>query len=255
MRGRLHGKTALVTGGSRGIGRAIVNAYLSEGAHVIVNASRSESLASLQGDSDRVTLLPADLASEAATSQLFTDAVAINGRLDILVNNAGIYIGKAFEDYSLAELEQLMRINVYAVFQLTQLAVRHMKPRGQGKIIQISSTAGKWESPNQAAYNTSKHAIVGMSKCVALETAPHGIQVNTICPGMVNTDMFMDFESHASRAGITLDELKQAAIQRIPQGRFLEPPEIAHLAIYLGSDESNGMTGQTITISGGMRMA
>ena len=234
---------------------AAANAFLNEGAHVIVNASRPESLDSLQGESDQVTLMPADLASEAATSQLFKDAVAVNGHLDILVNNAGVYIGKAFEDYTLSELDWLMRINVYAVFQLTQLAVRHMKPRGQGKVIQISSTAGKWESPNQAAYNTSKHAIVGMSKCVALETAPHGIQVNTICPGMVNTDMFMDFESHARRAGITLDALKQAAMQRIPQGRFLEPSEIANLAIYLGSRESDGMTGQTITISGGMRMA
>ena len=148
-----------------------------------------------------------------------------------------------------------MEVNVFAVFRLTQLAVGHMKPLGGGKIVQISSTAGKWESPNQAAYNTTKHAVVGMSKCVALETAPHNIQVNTICPGMVETDMFQHFQVHADAAGVSLDELKTAAFSRIPQGRFLEPAEIAHIAVYLGSHESDGMTGQTITISGGMRMA
>lgn len=253
--GRLAGKTALVTGASRGIGHAIALAYLREGAEVIASASSVASLASIASASPLVHPLAADLSSESATSELFADAMAINGQVDILVNNAGIYIGRAFEDYTLAEVEQLMRINVYAVFQLTQLAVSAMKAQGQGKIIQIASTAGKWESPNQAAYNTSKHALVGMSKCVALETAAHGIQVNTLCPGMVETDMFTDFEVHAERAGLTLDELKAAAITRIPQGRFLDPQEIAHLAVYLGSQESDGMTGQTITISGGMRMA
>ena len=82
-----------------------------------------------------------------------------------------------------------------------------------------------WESPNQAIYNTTKHAVVGMSKCVALETAARGVQVNTICPGMVDTDMFQDFEPHAKQAGISLDELKAVAITRIPQGRFLQPEE------------------------------
>ena len=130
-----------------------------------------------------------------------------------------------------------------------------MKERGSGKIVNISSTAGKWESPNQAAYNTTKHAVVGMSKCVALETAPFGLQVNTICPGMVDTDMFQNFEVHAKAAGISLDELKTAAMMRIPQRRFLDPSEVANLAVYLGSSESDGMTGQTLTISGGMRMA
>ena len=95
-----------------------------------------------------------------------------------------------------------------------------------------------------------------MSKCVALETASHGIQVNTICPGMVETDMFQNFEVHAKAAGITLEELKTTvAATKIPQGRFLQPEEVANIAIYLASTESDGMTGQTITISGGMRMA
>lgn len=199
-------------------------------------------------------LLAANLSDAEQVLRLFDKAVTQAGDIDILVNNAGIYQGKPFENYTLDELDRLMKVNVYAVFQLTQLAVTHMKARGSGKIINISSTAGKWESPNQAAYNMTKHAVVGMSKCVALETAPFGIQVNTICPGMVDTDMFQNFDVHARAAGISLDELKAAAVTRIPQGRFLDPGEVAHIAVYLGSPESDGMTGQTLTISGGMRM-
>lgn len=253
--GRLQGKTALITGASRGIGRAIAEIYAAEGATLVLTATTLESLADVAITLPDATLLAADLSDSEQVLQLFEKATALAGSIDILVNNAGVYQGKPFEQYTLDELDRLMKVNVYAVFQLTQLAVTHMKARGSGKIINISSTAGKWESPNQAAYNTTKHAVVGMSKCVALETAPFGLQVNTICPGMVDTDMFQNFDVHARAAGISLDELKAAAVTRIPQGRFLDPGEVAHIAVYLGSPESDGMTGQTLTISGGMRMA
>jgi meso-butanediol dehydrogenase/(S,S)-butanediol dehydrogenase/diacetyl reductase len=252
--GRLEQKIALVTGGSRGIGRSIVEAFTREGATVIASASSDASFGDLSTRSG-VHCIAANLASSDETMKLFSDALSITGEIDILVNNAGIYLAKPFEEYSLTDMESLMRVNVYAPFQLTQLAVTHMTTRGSGKIIQMSSTAGKWESPNQSIYNTTKHAMVGMSKCVALETAKRGVQVNTICPGMVDTDMFQAFEPHAKMAGITLDELKASAMDRIPQGRFLQPEEIANLAIYLASAESDGMTGQTITLSGGMRMS
>ncbi|MDA0273315.1 MAG: glucose 1-dehydrogenase [Proteobacteria bacterium] len=253
--GRLQGKTALITGASRGIGRAIAEIYSAEGASLVLTATTLDSLADVAITLPDATLIAADLSDAEQVSQLFEKATTRAGHIDILVNNAGLYQGKPFEQYTLDELDRLMKVNVYAVFQLTQLAVTHMKQRGSGKIINMSSTAGKWESPNQAAYNMTKHAVVGMSKCVALETAPFGLQVNTICPGMVDTDMFQNFDVHARAAGISLDELKAAAVTRIPQGRFLDPGEVAHIAVYLGSPESDGMTGQTITISGGMRMA
>jgi len=257
--GRLQGKTALITGASRGIGRAIAEAYAREGASLALTATSNKSLEDiaqhLTGQGCSVECFAADLSVETEVEQLFNDCIDRLGKLDVLVNNAGIYLGKPFEQYSMQELDRLMKVNVYAVFKLTQLAVVHMKDKGSGKIINISSTAGKWESPNQAAYNTTKHAVVGMSKCVALETAAHGINVNTICPGMVETDMFDNFEVHAKAQGISLDELKAVVTTRIPQGRFLRPDEVANIAVYLGSSESDGMTGQTITISGGMRMA
>jgi NAD(P)-dependent dehydrogenase (short-subunit alcohol dehydrogenase family) len=254
MTGRLRGKTALITGASRGIGRAIAETYSAEGASLVLTATTLESLESVAKNLPDAVILAADLSDSRQVHQLFEDATS-QRTIDILINNAGIYQGKPFEQYTLQELDHLMKVNVYSVFQLTQFAVTHMKKNSSGKVINIASTAGKWESPNQAAYNTTKHAIVGMSKCVALETAPFGVQVNTICPGMVNTDMFQDFDVHAKALGVSLDELKATAASRIPQGRFLEPTEVAHIAVYLGSAESDGMTGQTITISGGMRMA
>lgn len=257
--GRLQGKTALITGASRGIGRAIAEAYAREGASLALTATSHKSLEDiarhLTDQGCAVECFAADLSVETEVEQLFNDCIDRLGTLDVLVNNAGIYLGKPFEQYSMQELDALMKVNVYAVFKLTQLAVIHMRGNGAGKIINISSTAGKWESPNQAAYNTTKHAVVGMSKCVALETAAQGINVNTICPGMVETDMFDNFEVHAKAQGISLDELKAAVTTRIPLGRFLRPDEVANIAVYLGSPESDGMTGQTITISGGMRMA
>ncbi len=256
--GRLTGKTALITGASRGIGRAIAQAYANEGATLVLSATSLKGLEdvtqslSVQGAS--VTPLAANLSVEDDITALFQDAVQAAGPIDILVNNAGLYHANRFEDYSLDDLERLMRVNVFAVFKLMQLAVSHMKPRKSGKIINIGSTAGKWESANQSAYNTTKHAVVGLSKCVALEAAPFGINVNTICPGMVETDMIQDFKIHADIAGVAMEDLIKAVHSKIPMGRFMQPVEIANLALYLGSEDANGMTGQTMTLSGGMRM-
>ena len=174
--------------------------------------------------------------------------------VDILVNNAGIYIGKPFVNYDLEDLDRVMNVNLRAVFQLTQLAVRHMLERGGGKIVNIASTAGKWESPNQAVYNISKHAVVGLTRCAALETANKGINVNAICPGFVSTGMFDNLQAAADGLGITVEQLQHTIVSRVPMGRLVHPQEIGHLAVYLASSESDGMTGQSIPISGGMRM-
>ena len=256
---RMAGRTAFITGASRGIGRAIAEAYGREGAELVLSATSLEGLASvksaLEADGVKVHTLAADLSDMNQVEELFQKAVdAVGGNLDVLVNNAGIYKGIPFEKYAIEDLDRLMKVNVYAVFRLTQLAVLHMRELGGGKIVQISSTAGKWESPNQAAYNTTKHAVVGMSKCVALENGPFGINVNTICPYIVETDMRYHFEVHAEAAGVSMEQLKAGLTASIPIRRFLEPEENAHMAVYLGSKESDGMTGQTITISGGMRM-
>ncbi len=253
---RLADKRVLITGASRGIGRAIAEACAREGAALFLTAREAAHLdatAAALGDGD-VRTYGADLADPEALERMFEAAVSWAGRLDVLVNNAGIYIGRPFTEYALAEFDALMKTNVYAVFQLMQLAISHMQEGRGGSIINISSTAGKWESLNQAAYNASKHAVVGLTRCAALENAPFGVRVNAICPGLVETDMLQNFDSHAEALGVPFETFKQGMLQRIPMGRFLQADEVAHIAVYLASDESRTMTGETLSISGGMRM-
>ena len=256
--GRLAGTTALITGASRGIGRAIAEAFAREGADLFLSATARANLADVEAQvaatGRRVAVGAADVADAAAVEALFAAALEAFGRIDIVVNNAGVYIGKPLVDYTVAEFDRVMQVNTYGVFHVMQRALRHMQTLGRGKIVNIASTAGKWESPNQAAYNASKHAVVGLTRCAALEHAAAGIRVNAICPGFVETDMIGEFESHAERAGVDFESFKAAMAARIPTGRLLQPEEIAHIAVYLASPESDGMTGQTISISGGMRM-
>ena len=256
--GRLEGKSALITGASRGIGRSIAEAFAAQGANLFLTATNlpklDETRELLGEEAADVYCHAADVSDPASVEAMFKAAVEWRGGLDILVNNAGIYIGKPFLKYSLDDLDRVMKVNLNAVFQLTQLAIGHMLERGSGKIVNIASTAGKWESPNQAVYNISKHAVVGLTRCAALETAALGININAICPGMVSTDMFDNIVASAKEMGVPVEALQKLIISKVPMGRLLHPQEIGHLAVYLASSESDGMTGQSIPISGGMRM-
>ena len=258
MAGRLSGRTALVTGASRGIGRAIAQAYAREGADLVLSATNEASLDLVKNELEEwgvsVACFAADLSEAAAVDELFARSIKAFPELDVLVNNAGIHIGKPFTEHSMEEFDRLMKINVYSVFQLTQRAITHMRSLGRGKVVNISSTAGKWESMNQVAYNTSKHAVVGMAKCVALENAQNGINVNTICPGIAETDIIRNAQKQVAATGVSAEQFQTMIEAQIPMGRMLQPEEIAHIAVYLASSESDGMTGQTLTISGGMRM-
>lgn len=258
MSGRLAGRKILVTGASRGIGYAIAESFADQGADLVISATSESSLESineaLSAYQVEVRSVTADISQADDVDSLFAKSVEFFPDLDGVVNNAGIHIGKPFTDYDMDEFDRIMKVNVYSVFQLTQLAIRHMQSLGRGKVINIASTAGKWESMNQAAYNTTKHAVVGLTRCVALENAKNNINVNAICPGIVETDLVYNAATLMEDAGLTNDEVRQMIESRIPMGRMLQPREVADIAVYLASSESDGMTGQTITISGGMRM-
>jgi len=256
--GRLAGRTALITGATRGIGRGIAEGFAREGADVLLAATNEDGLkavaAGLRGlDDARVEIATVDVADRSACFQLVEHAVATFGRLDVLVNNAGIYIARPFLDYSYEQFEAIQRVNLHGVFHLMQAALPHMVENGYGKVINVASTAGKWASRNQSAYNVSKHGVVGMTRCVALEMAAHGVRVNAICPGLVQTDLVEEYLStHAELNGSDPSTVRDGLLARVPQGRFLDVSDCADLAVYLASAESDGMTGQSLLLDGGM---
>ena len=253
---RLEGLNALITGASRGIGRAIALKYAEEGADLFLAATKKENLeevaAEVRSMHRRVFTYGLDVSDRKQASQLVEKSVSELGRVDILVNNAGVYKAARFIDYSPEDFDRILKVNLYGAFHVLQLVVRHMLKRGTGQVINIASTAGKWGSMNQSAYNTSKHGLVGLTRCVALETASAGLRVNAICPGFVETDLLSELKTHAEINGLHEDEFRELAKSRVPMRRFLKPQEVADLAVFLGSEESSGMTGQSLLIDGGM---
>ena len=257
--GRLDGSVAMVTGASRGIGLAIAQAYAAEGAKLCLVATGRDRLEQVQASlglpAERTMVLPVDVSDRDACFDAVERIEQRFGRLDALVNNAGIYLSRTFLDYEAQDFQRLLDVNLFGVIHLMQAALPRMQARGYGRIVNIASTAGKWGSRNQSAYNVSKHAVVGLTRCVALEAAATGVTVNAICPGFVQTDMVENLKrEYAAIAGADADAIVRAALARVPMGRVLDPAEIAGLAVYLGSRESSGMTGQSILVDGGMLM-
>jgi 3-hydroxybutyrate dehydrogenase len=256
--GRLSGRIALITGASRGIGRAIALRYAEEGADLFLTASGhgplDETRALAEALGARVLTHAADVSDRAAVQAMVDAALSAFGGIDVLVNNAGVYKAARLVDYTPEDFDRIMQVNVYGAFHVMQLLLRHMQARGRGKVVNIASTAGKWGSMNQSAYNASKHALVGLTRCAALEMGAHGINVNAICPGFVQTDMIEGFRAHADILGVPFEKVMEGGLSRVPLKRFLQPREIADLAVYLASAESDGMTGQTLLLDGGMLM-
>jgi NAD(P)-dependent dehydrogenase (short-subunit alcohol dehydrogenase family) len=259
MAGRLSGKTALITGASRGIGRAIAEAFAAEDCALVLNArdalrlgETAETIAKTCGVS--VTCAPCDVTDGGAVRAMVARAEAA-APLDILVNNAGIHIPSRFTDYSFETFRAVMESNVYSVFHVTQAVLPGMIGRARGRIVNLASTAGKWGSRNQSAYNASKHAVVGLTRCLALEMAPHNVLVNAICPWIVDTDMATGFMAqHAAAAGVDVEEFTARISQGSPLGRWIEPSEVASLAVYLASDEASYVNGQAWAVDGGYTM-
>jgi NAD(P)-dependent dehydrogenase (short-subunit alcohol dehydrogenase family) len=254
---RLKDHIALITGASRGIGRAVAQAYVREGAKVALVATGKASLEALCQDmgwtSEQVLCVAADVARQDQVQHAVGQTLARWGRIDVLVNNAGIYQAAAFLDHTPQDFQRLLDVNLFGVMHFMQACLPQMQQRRSGAIINIASTAGKWGSRNQSAYNTSKHAVVGLTRCVALEASSHQVTVNAICPGFVQTDMVDELKAQASQAaGASVDDFLKAMMGRVPLGRFMQPGEIAELAVYLGSPAARGITGQSIHIDGGM---
>ena len=194
---RLKNKTALITGGSRGIGRAVAEAYAAEGANLVLNARDPERLENTAEEIRAafgvdVSTCACDVADRDAV-QAMVDESDARAAIDILVNNAGIYKPLPFVEYEFEDFRNIIEVNLYGVIHATQFTLRKMIPRKSGVIVNMASTAGKWGSRNQSAYNMSKHAVVGMTRCLGLEMGPHNIRANAICPFVVETDLSNTF--------------------------------------------------------------
>ena len=240
----LKGKTAIVTGGTRGIGLAIAKKYLENGANVALAGSRKESvdkaLQQLSGYEGRVIGIWPDLCDPEAVAKAFAEVKERFGKVDILANNAGISSKTSLYDYTLDEFSKIMDLNVKAVFVCSQAAARIMKEQGGGVIINTSSMVGEYGQPSGCGYPTSKCAVNGLTRSLARELAKDQIRVNAVSPGVTRTDMVAALPQ----------ELVDRISAGIPLGRVGEPVDIANAYLYLASDSASYVTGVILRVDG-----
>ncbi len=249
MTASLKGKVALVTGGSRGIGRAVALALASHGADVVVNYRRNadaanEVVAAIELSGQRALAVSSDVGDVTQTIALVDTVIGSFGRLDILVNNAGITRDNLLMRMQEEDWDEVLRINLKGAFNTTKAAARTMLRQHSGRIINISSVSGLMGQAGQVSYAASKAGLIGLTKSLARELGGRGITVNVVAPGFIPTDI-----------NATLDEAWREKLRAlIPLGRFGLAEEVAHAVAFLASDEAAYITGIVLPVDGGLSM-
>lgn len=250
MSQKLIGKVAVVTGASKGIGASIAQYLADEGAAVVVNYASSKDgadrvVAEIGGKGGKAVAIQADVAKRADIQRLFAEAKRAFGRLDILVNNAGIYEFEPIEEVTPEHFHRQFDLNVLGLILATQEALKYLGPEG-GSIINISSVAATAAPPTASVYSATKAAVDAVTRSLAKELGPRRIRVNSINPGMVDTE-------GVRAAGITHSDFRKQVEAQTPLGRIGQPEDIGPAAVFLAANDSAWITGETLHVSGGNR--
>ena len=246
----IEGKNVVITGASGGIGEALTTMYADNGANLILTDISSQ----LQKGNypDNAKLIAGDLSDLDSVVDLAKSILSEVNNVDILINNAGLQIVSPVDQFPDKDWLRLIQVMLVAPFQLTKYFLPGMKKNQWGRIINIASVAGKTGFKYGGAYCASKHGLIGLTKTIALEVAQHGITVNAICPGPIDTTMLrnrLKFELSGSSSTMAILEKGSNAI-----GRFIQPEEVANLVYYLSLEKSGAITGEALNISGGIRL-
>jgi NAD(P)-dependent dehydrogenase (short-subunit alcohol dehydrogenase family) len=246
---RLEGKTALITGGNEGIGKATALMFVKEGARVAVTGRRKEKLDEVVEESGgKIVAIQGDVSNEAQVKAAVDEFIKQFGRIDILFNNAGVLESGTAVTTTVESWDKMIDINVKGMFFMTKEVLPHMQKQGAGVIINNGSVLSHIGCQNAIAYNTSKGAVLQFTKSLAVDHAKEGIRVNAICPGFIMTKMNDDFIGNPPDAQKQLDEI---AAQIVPLGYRGEVNDIAYALVYMASDEAKYMTGASLIVDGG----
>lgn len=253
-------KVVLVTGGSGGLGRAIARSFAGAGFSVVITARSAERLKGaaheISSDDAAVVALPCDIAQKEQVEALREKICSEMGIVQILINNAGLAQAVSFLDMDDKLWDETLKINLTGTYYCCKVFLPGMIAAGWGRIINIASTTAKVAYSHVAAYTASKHGVLGLTRALALEAARLGVTVNAICPGYLNTERTREnAQRMAEKTGKNAQDILDVFARSSPQKRFIEPEEVANLALLLASDAMGGMTGQAINVDGGAVMA
>ncbi|MDZ5784407.1 SDR family NAD(P)-dependent oxidoreductase [Marinococcus luteus] len=254
----LQNEHALVTGSTRGIGRETAITLARMGADVTVTGRNKEKLEETKQlildaqPQAHVFVYPADITDASARSELVKAAEGAHGSLSLLVNSAGVLKRKFVDELEESDLQEMMDVNYTSTVLLTQLVYKRMQEQKKGAIVNVSSLSGLRGTPGNSAYSASKFAITGFTQSLALEAIEHGIRVNAVCPGYVQTEMVEQLmQTKAEETGRSLEEQMQVSADSLPSKRMTQPDEVANTIAYLLTDAASNIVGEAVKISGG----